>query len=162
MPNREPGPRGGARLLRILVVDDTDHVRDMVAEMLEMDGFEITGRARGGDEAVAMAISDPPDAAVVDLRMPGIDGLETTRRLRAAMPELPVVLYTAYLDSAVERAAREAGAAACLTKLDGLRVLERELVRLTMEPGPLAGPPDAADGADGADGADAAAKPSGP
>ena len=119
--------------VRVLIVDDTDHVRDMVAEMLELDGFDITGRARGGEEAVALALADPPDAAVVDLRMPGVDGLETTRRLRQAIPDLPILIYTAYLDAAVELAARNAGAAACLTKTDGLPQLERELVQLTLE-----------------------------
>ncbi len=119
--------------VRILVVDDTDHVRDMVAEMLALDGFEITGLARGGEEAVALAVADPPDAVVVDLRMPRVDGLETTRRLRRAVPDLPILIYTAYLDAAVELAARDAGAAACLTKVDGLPQLERELVRLTFE-----------------------------
>jgi CheY-like chemotaxis protein len=128
----ERGTNAGSRP-RVLVVDDTDHVRAMLAEMLELDGFDVIGRARDGDEALALAVADRPDVAVVDLRMPGIDGLETTRRLRATVQDLPVVLYTAYLDAQVEAAARRAGAASCLTKLDGLPALERELLRLTVE-----------------------------
>jgi CheY-like chemotaxis protein len=64
--------------------------------------------------------------------MPGIDGLETTRRLRAARPGQQVVLYTAYLDATIEKEAAEAGAALCLGKVEGMPRLERELIRLTL------------------------------
>lgn len=119
--------------VRVMVVDDTDHVRTMLAEMLELDGFSVVASAANGDEAVAVIAGSDPDVVVMDLKMPGLDGLETTRRIKALRPAQPVILYTAYLDPVVEAAAREAGVTLCLGKIDGLTELERQISRLTLE-----------------------------
>lgn len=118
--------------VRVLVVDDTEHVRAVVADMLALDGFDVVGTAADADEALALAEQTDPHVVVMDLRMPGLDGIQATRRLRAARPGQQVVLYTAYLDAEVERQAHEAGAALCLGKVEGLPRLERELIRLTL------------------------------
>ncbi|TAL23426.1 MAG: response regulator [Frankiales bacterium] len=117
---------------RVLVVDDTEHVRTFVANMLAIDGFDVVGAAADGERAVELAVELDPHVVVMDLRMPGIDGLETTRRIRAARPGQQIVLYTAYLDATIEREAAEAGVALCLGKVEGLPRLERELSRLTL------------------------------
>jgi response regulator NasT len=119
--------------LRVIVVDDTVHVRRMLAEMLRLDGFDVVGEASDGAEAVALCTTVDADVVVCDLRMPLVDGLDVTRRVRSLRPNLPVVLYTAYLDAEIERQARAAGAALILTKIDGLPVLERELTRVADE-----------------------------
>ena len=119
--------------VRVMVVDDTDHVRTMLAEMLELDGFEVVARASNGDDAVRLAAESDPDVIVMDLKMPGIDGLETTRRIKEVRPSQPVILYTAYLDATIEAEAKEVGVTLCLGKIDGLPELERQISRLTLE-----------------------------
>lgn len=116
-----------------MVVDDTDHVRTMLAEMLELDGFDVVARAGSGEDAVRTIGESDPDVVVMDLKMPGIDGLETTRRIKETRPSQPVILYTAYLDPTIEAAAREVGVTLCLGKIDGLPELERQISRLTLE-----------------------------
>ena len=122
----------GATPVRVLVVDDTEHVRRFVADMLALDGFEVVGTASDGAQAVALVVELDPHVVVMDLRMPGMDGLEATRQIRALRSGQQVVLYTAYLDETIEEQAREAGVALCLGKVEGLPRLERELSRLTL------------------------------
>jgi DNA-binding NarL/FixJ family response regulator len=118
---------------RIVVVDDTEHVRTMLVEMLTLDGFEVVGSAVDGAGAVEVVVRTEPDVVVMDLKMPGLDGLDTTRAVRARRPGQRVVLYTAYLDDHIRAEAREAGVALCLGKVEGLPSLERELARLTLD-----------------------------
>lgn len=122
--------------VRVLVVDDTDHVRRMLVEMLTLDGFEVVGEATDGVHAVNVAAAVDPQVIVMDLRMPGVDGIEATRRIKATRPDQVVILYTAYLDAVIEEEARRAGVTVCLGKIEGLQELERELSRLTMELAP--------------------------
>ena len=127
-----------ARSTRVLVVDDTEHVRQVVAEMLRLDGFQVVGEADGAEQALRIADETDPHVVVMDYKMPGVDGLETTRRLRVRRPGQIVVLYTAYLDAALEREAKAAGAALCLSKVEGLPQLERQIARLMLAEGPAA------------------------
>ena len=127
-----PGGSADGAGVRVLVVDDTDHVRRVVADMLALDGFDVVGQAANGQEAVRLTLELDPHVIVMDLQMPVMNGLEATQAIRAARPEQQVVLYTAYIDAAVEAAAREVGVAVCLGKVEGLPRLERELARLTL------------------------------
>jgi CheY-like chemotaxis protein len=116
-----------------MVVDDTDHVRTMLAEMLELDGFEVVSRAASGEHALAEVHSADPHVIVMDLKMPGMDGLETTKRIKEERPDQSVILYTAYLDPVIEAEAKRHGVTLCLGKIDGLPELERQISRLTLE-----------------------------
>ena len=81
----------------MLVVDDDPIVADVVCRYLEQDGC-LVRLAATGEQAVASAAAEPPDLVVLDLMLPGIDGLEVLRRLRRRDPALPVVLLTALGD----------------------------------------------------------------
>jgi response regulator NasT len=126
-----PAPSEGAGV-RVLVVDDTEHVRRVLADMLTLDGFDIVGEAPDGEAAVRLVTEADPHVVVMDMQMPGMNGLEATAAIRAVRPAQQVVLYTAYLDAALETAAREVGVAICLGKVEGLPRLVQELARLTL------------------------------
>ena len=118
--------------VRVLVADDTEHVRRILVEMLTLDGFDIVGEAQDGAAAVRLTLELEPHVVVMDMQMPVFDGLEATRRIREVRTAQQVVLYTAYLDDALQLAAREAGVAVCLGKVEGLPRLAQELSRLTL------------------------------
>ena len=119
--------------VKVLVVDDTDHVRVMMADMLSLDGFEVVGRAASGAEALTLAAETDPDVVVMDLKMPDLDGLETTKLLKESRPDQAVILYTAYLDRVIEAQAREHGVTLCVGKSEGLPELERQISQLMLE-----------------------------
>lgn len=105
----------------------------MLVTMLQLDGFEIAGQAGDGAEAVRTVLATRPDAVVMDVRMPGSDGISALRQIRTALPDLAVIVYSAYVDSATADAARAAGARLCLGKVEGLLTLERELAAISLE-----------------------------
>jgi DNA-binding NarL/FixJ family response regulator len=119
--------------IRVMVVDDTDHVRDMLATMLELDGFEVVATAAGGQAAIDALPDAGPNVIVMDYKMPDMDGLAATKKVRELAPGVGVILYTAYLDDELQKRAREAGAALCLGKVDGLEQLERRISELCIE-----------------------------
>jgi len=118
------------RTIRVMVVDDTDHVRRMLTSMLSLDGFAVVGDASSGMAAVDAVEQADPDIVVIDYKMPGMDGLATARGIRERRPDQVMILYTAYIDAALERAAADAGISLCIGKVDGLASLEREITRL--------------------------------
>ena len=79
----------------ILVVDDEESMRHYLRKTLAREGYEVL-TASDGPEALAIAQARPPDLAMVDVRMPGMDGVAVMRSLRASLPRLPVVLMTGY------------------------------------------------------------------
>jgi CheY-like chemotaxis protein len=82
---------------RILVAEDDGAFLDAIALLLEQDGrFVVAGRARDGREAVKLAERLSPDAVVMDIEMPVLDGVEATGLLRAEMPELPIVAVSGH------------------------------------------------------------------
>ena len=116
--------------LKVMVVEDTDHVRRMLISMLELDGFEVVGSVGDGAEAVAQVASADPDVVVLDFKMPGLDGIDTARLIREERPDQALILYTAFIDDDLKARAAEAGISVCLGKVEGLPALEREIRRL--------------------------------
>jgi DNA-binding NarL/FixJ family response regulator len=104
-------------MIRVLIADDQTVVREGLATLLAaMEGVEVVGSARDGEEAVSLAALRRPDVVLMDLRMPRCDGVEATRRLTAEQPEVRVVVLTTYADDASVFAALQAGARGYLTK----------------------------------------------
>lgn len=116
--------------VRVMVVDDTDHVRNMLVDMLELDGFDVVGQAASGEDAVGLAEKAAPDVIVMDYKMPGMDGLSAARAIRDTRTSQAIILYTAYLDPTIEAEAKEAGVALCIGKVEGLNQLERHITEL--------------------------------
>ena len=103
--------------VRVLVVDDQAPFRAAMTAVVEStDGFEVVGSADDGEESLVQCARLRPDLVLMDLNLPGIDGLEATRRLRALTPRPPVVLLLSTYD--VYDAYTEAGAAAFMSKSD--------------------------------------------
>jgi DNA-binding response OmpR family regulator len=94
---------------RVLVVEDDLTVAEVVLGYLRRDGFE-AAHASDGLAALAIATAAPPDLVVLDLMLPGIDGLEVCRRLRAERPDLPVIMLTARGEEEDRIAGLEVGA----------------------------------------------------
>nr|MBA2600125.1 response regulator transcription factor [Actinomycetota bacterium] len=126
----EPLKKGEAVNLKVLVVDDTEHVRDMLVQMLELDGFDVVGQAASGEEAIDLAQSSDPNVVVMDYVMPDLDGLSAAKAIKEDRPTQAIILYTAYLDANVENQAREAGVALVVGKVEGLNQLERHINEL--------------------------------
>jgi len=102
--------------VRVVLVDDdrllAEHLRDLLVDL----GAQVLSVAQGGDQALAVARLLTPDVVLTDLRMPGMDGIELTRLLRA-LPEPPeVVVLSAYEDASLQTEALDAGAASYLVK----------------------------------------------
>jgi DNA-binding response OmpR family regulator len=100
---------------RVLVVDDDPTVSDVVRRYLERDGFAVTLAADGPAALMAFG-AERPELVVLDLMLPGIDGLEVCRRMRAAAPDLPVVMLTALGEEADRVLGLEIGADDYVTK----------------------------------------------
>jgi two-component system invasion response regulator UvrY len=116
--------------IRVFVIDDTDHVRSMLVQMLELSGFDVVGEAASGEDAVQQLPKANPQVVVVDYKMPGMDGLSTTRAIKKVRPDQAVILYTAYLDDTLQKEAIDAGVSLCVGKVEGLATLERDIRRL--------------------------------
>jgi AmiR/NasT family two-component response regulator len=101
--------------LRILVAEDETIIRLDLKETLERAGFDVCAEARDGEEAVELARAEEPDLAVLDVKMPRLDGIEAARRILAERP-IPIVMLTAYGQDELVARAVEAGVFGYLVK----------------------------------------------
>jgi DNA-binding NarL/FixJ family response regulator len=105
--------------IRVLLVDDHKLMREGIRRLLEMDeGIEVVGEAETGEEALAVARKVSPEVVLMDIRMPGMDGIQTMRRLKQARPHVDVIMLTSYAEGYVTEAI-EAGASGYLLKSVG-------------------------------------------
>ncbi|SUD53522.1 two component LuxR family transcriptional regulator [Ectopseudomonas oleovorans] len=104
-------------MIRVLVVDDHDLVRTGITRMLaDIDGLQVVGEACTGEEALLKVRELKPDVVLMDVKMPGIGGLEATRKLMRSHPDIKVVAVTVCEDEPFPTRLLQAGAAGYLTK----------------------------------------------
>jgi DNA-binding NarL/FixJ family response regulator len=104
-------------MLRIVVADDQASVREGLVVLLGLlPDIEVVGSAANGEQALQVVGQTRPDAILLDLHMPVLDGIETTRRLTGEHPDVAVVVLTTFADDASILAALQAGARSYLTK----------------------------------------------
>jgi NarL family two-component system response regulator YdfI len=153
--------RDRSTVIRVVIADDHFIVREGLRLILETDpDVELVGDAPDGASAVRLVGEVQPDVVLMDLRMPGLDGLQAIEQIRAAWPQVALVILTTYQEDALMLRGLQAGARGYLLKdtsretlLDAIRtaargetllqpeVLSRLLAR-TSEARPAAGPPD--------------------
>jgi len=108
-------------LIRVLVVDDHDLVRTGITRMLaDIDGLQVVGEADSGEASLKVARELKPDVVLMDVKMPGIGGLEATRKLLRSHPDVKVVAVTVCEEDPFPTRLLQAGAAGYLTKGAGL------------------------------------------
>ncbi|HZO96379.1 MAG TPA: response regulator transcription factor [Gaiellaceae bacterium] len=128
-----------AASLTCLVADDHPAVLEAVSEFLQSGGVEVVGRASKGDEALEKVEARRPDVALVDVRMPGLGGIELARRAARSAPGTAIVLYTGYGDRALLTEALDVGVRGFVLKEAPLEDLLRA-VRTVAEGGQYVDP----------------------
>jgi DNA-binding NarL/FixJ family response regulator len=113
-----------AREKSVLIVDDGPLIRQKLCEMLIRDGdFDICGEAENGRKAIEKAQQLRPDLIIMDLSMPGMNGLEAVRALKESIPSTPIIVFSNYVDPFVEKLALSMGVAALVSKSENISVL---------------------------------------
>jgi two-component system response regulator MprA len=122
--------------MKILVVDDERAVRESLRRALELEGYEIELAGDGSEALYRLESSEEPDAMILDVLMPGVDGLEVCRRIRGTGSKLPVLMLTARTEVEDRVAGLDAGADDYVTKpfaLEELLARVRALLRRTTD-----------------------------
>ncbi len=127
-----------AERVRVLVVEDDGDLRRAMRDVFMMRGFAVNS-ARDGQDGLKLALSDRYDVVVTDVRMPGISGIDLTRRILLHRPGFRVIVITAYPEWNVSAAAAEAGASRVIVKPISLAKLAEIIEQLAA--GPDAGQP---------------------
>jgi len=115
----------------VLIVDDNQTIRKVICQLFTREGdFEVCAEAENGQQAIEKALDSKPALIVTDLSMPVMNGLVATRILKRLMPQVPIILYSAYIDPHVEKEALAAGASAVVPKSDAVALLIERSRRL--------------------------------
>lgn len=120
-----------------LIVDDEADMRLLLLLTINSEnrGLRVVGEASSGEEALTLHSALDLDVIVLDQRMPGLTGLETAKALLVAQPDLPIVIYSAFVDETMNDEARQIGVERCVRKGDmrALITALRELTGLDIE-----------------------------
>lgn len=106
-----------SKIIKLVIVDDHEIMRDGLRfMMLAFDDIELVGEARSGEESVEVCQLSKPDVVLVDMKMSGMDGIATTRRLKQNHPDMRILILTTYHESELVQQAVRAGAIGYLLK----------------------------------------------
>ena len=121
---------GRERRIGLLIVDDDASMRDLLRLTFELHPeFDVLAEAANGDDAVSAAQSHQPDAVILDVMMPGTDGLEALPRILGASPQAKIIVFSAYATVPIVQQALEAGASLVLEKT----VPQRDVVAAVLD-----------------------------
>ncbi len=125
-------------MVRILIADDHAVVRAGLRALLEQcDGFYVVAEAGSGEEAIKKCQEHRPDVAVLDIRMPGLSGIEACRRIVESVPDCRVVILTSYAEDELLLSAIDAGASGYVLKRIGSDELIKAVERVSQGDGTL-------------------------
>jgi DNA-binding NarL/FixJ family response regulator len=102
----------------VVLIDDVKQCREAVAALIRDAGHEVVGEADDGASGVRKTLAQRPDLVIIDWRMPGMDGVEATRRIRASYPAAAIVAYCSTASPEIRDAFLSAGAEAFVDKRD--------------------------------------------
>jgi DNA-binding NarL/FixJ family response regulator len=124
---------------RFLLVDDSELVRKSLRTVLQANPeWEICGEAANGESAIELFKELHPNIVILDFQMPGMNGIETARRMSKIAPAVPIVLFTQHASSDLEKHAREAGVRSVVSKTNAfpmVGMIEALLGPKNSEPG---------------------------
>lgn len=104
---------------KILIADDNEQILQFLSTLLSQEpDLNVCGQARNGRQAVLMASELAPDAVILDLQMPMLDGLGATAEIAKLYPLIPILLYTVHKNEQIDREAKKAGARKVIAKTD--------------------------------------------
>jgi DNA-binding NarL/FixJ family response regulator len=115
LPVPREGPRS-SRTARLVLVDDDQALRLALHELLEEAGYDVVGEAGNGAQGLAVIAELRPDVVLLDLRMPGVGGVEVARELRQRSPDVRVIMFSAYADLGLQSLLAGLGVSAYLIK----------------------------------------------
>ncbi len=122
------------KTIRVLIVDDVPQVRRELRTLLPLlDDIEIVGEAGDGQSAIEAAAALQPDAILIDVEMPILDGLEATRRIKQASPATRIIILSIHNDATVRAQARSAGADDFVDKGASLNTLLQAIKTISSE-----------------------------
>ena len=111
-------------LKSVLIADDNAFVRQRLGELFSREpDFEVCAEADNGRNAIQAAQESHPNLILLDLAMPVMSGLDVARALKRLMPDVPIVMFSAYSDSFIEKEAHSAGISALVSKFEDMSVL---------------------------------------
>jgi DNA-binding NarL/FixJ family response regulator len=130
---------------RILIVDDQPALLNALRTALEHHGFTVCGQAENGIDAIGRAVATRPDLVILDVAMPGLNGIEVASILQRLLPEVPVILHTVYGERIGKSLKSLVGIKAVVAKSEGISKLIDRVRSLTHQPTatplPLNAPP---------------------